>query len=86
MDLKSITDSGTLYIYFFFQDIGTWSHMVELNLGTNQIAKLPDDIANLQNLEVRQLFTSNLILKFVKEKKTDRSQLNTSYKLFESIF
>jgi Leucine-rich repeat (LRR) protein len=30
--------------------------MVELNLGTNQIAKLPDDIANLQNLEVRELF------------------------------
>ena len=60
--------------------------MVELNLGTNQIAKLPDDIANLQNLEVRQLFTSNLILKFVKKKKPDRSQLNTSYKLFESIF
>ena len=32
--------------------------MVELNLGTNQIAKLPDDIANLQNLEVRELFTN----------------------------
>ena len=56
MVLKSITD--VLYIFFFFQDIGTWSHMVELNLGTNQIAKLPDDIANLQNLEVRELFTN----------------------------
>ena len=55
MVLKSITD--VLYT-FFFLDIGTWSHMVELNLGTNQIAKLPDDIANLQNLEVRELFTN----------------------------
>ena len=50
-------NNNELYV-FFFQDIGTWSHMVELNLGTNQIAKLPDDIANLQNLEVRDLFTN----------------------------
>ena len=41
---------------FFYPDIGTWSHMVELNLGTNQIAKLPDDIAHLQNLEVTHFY------------------------------
>ena len=39
-----------------FLDIGTWSHMVELNLGTNQITKLPEDIAHLQNLEVSKKF------------------------------
>ena len=33
-------------------DIGTWKSLVELNLGTNQINKLPDDIAELQSLEV----------------------------------
>ena len=26
-------------------DIGTWVNMVELNLGTNQLTKIPDDIA-----------------------------------------
>jgi hypothetical protein len=25
-------------------DLGTWTNMVELNLGTNSITKLPDDI------------------------------------------
>jgi hypothetical protein len=30
--------------------------MVELNLGTNQINKLPDDIALLQSLEVTSNF------------------------------
>ena len=34
-------------------DIGTWVNMVELNLGTNQLSKIPDDIALLQSLEVR---------------------------------
>ncbi len=33
-------------------DIGTWTNMVELNLGTNQLAKVPDDVALLQSLEV----------------------------------
>ena len=33
-------------------DIGTWMPVVELNFGTNQIQKLPDDIACLANLEV----------------------------------
>ncbi len=39
-------------IFFSLPDIGTWSTMVELNLGTNQISKLPEDIALLQSLEV----------------------------------
>ena len=37
---------------YFSLDIGTWKSLVELNLGTNQINKLPDDIAELQSLEV----------------------------------
>lgn len=35
-------------------DIGTWHSVVELNFGTNQIQKLPDDIACLSNLEVSE--------------------------------
>ena len=42
----------TVFCYLSFSDIGTWSTMVELNLGTNQISKLPEDIALLQSLEV----------------------------------
>lgn len=38
-------------------DIGTWVNMVELNLGTNQLAKIPDDIALLQSLEVNFSFS-----------------------------
>ena len=40
-------------------DIGTWRSIVELNFGTNQIQKLPDDIALLENLEVRHHFLRN---------------------------
>lgn len=39
-------------------DIGTWTSLVELNFGTNQIQKLPDDITNLPNLEVRIVIQS----------------------------
>ena len=42
-------------------DIGTWTNMVELNLGTNQLTKIPDDIEKLQNLEV--LILSNNLLR-----------------------
>jgi leucine-rich repeat protein SHOC2 len=35
--------------------------MVELNIGTNQLISLPDDISKLQNLEV--LILSNNLLK-----------------------
>jgi Leucine-rich repeat (LRR) protein len=51
------------FCYFFgnYLDIGTWSNMVELNLGTNQLISLPDDIHKLLNLEV--LILSNNALK-----------------------
>ena len=44
-----------------YSDIGTWTNMVELNLGTNQLSKIPDDIENLSKLEV--LILSNNLLK-----------------------
>ena len=30
---------------FVIPDIGTWVNMVELNLATNQLTKIPDDIS-----------------------------------------
>jgi Leucine-rich repeat (LRR) protein len=44
--------------------------MVELNLGTNQISKIPEDIANLEKLEV--LVLSNNLLK-VKQNATKKN-------------
>lgn len=41
-------------------DIGTWTNMVELNLGTNQLTKIPDDIQCLQSLEVLIMSNNNL--------------------------
>lgn len=49
------------YSNIYFSDIGTWSNMVELNLGTNQLTKVPDDISCLMSLEVLRL--SNNLLK-----------------------
>lgn len=46
---------------FIFLDIGSWTALVELNLATNQLTVIPDDIKNLQNLEV--LIMSNNQLK-----------------------
>jgi hypothetical protein len=43
---------------FFLPDIGTWRSVVEVNFGTNQIQKLPDDIAELANLEVNCFVTA----------------------------
>lgn len=42
-------------------DIGSWTALVELNLATNQLTVIPEDIKNLQNLEV--LIMSNNQLK-----------------------
>ena len=42
-------------------DVGTWVNMVELNLGTNQLSRMPDDIDLLENLEV--LILSNNLLR-----------------------
>lgn len=46
---------------FLITDIGTWTNMVELNLGTNQLTRIPDDIQNLEKLEV--LILSNNLLR-----------------------
>ncbi|VDM24007.1 unnamed protein product [Hydatigera taeniaeformis] len=46
-----------------FADVKTWTSLVELNLGTNQLTKLPEDIDHLVNLEV--LILSNNMLKRV---------------------
>ena len=46
---------------WLFADIGQWTNMVELNLGTNQLTRIPDDIQNLEKLEV--LILSNNLLK-----------------------
>ena len=45
---------------FKCSDIGTWVNMVELNLGTNLLSKVPEDIANLSSLEVLILSNNNL--------------------------
>lgn len=46
---------------FVLTDIGSWSNMTELNLGTNQLTRVPEDIQNLEKLEV--LILSNNLLK-----------------------
>ena len=49
------------FAFFFIIDIGSWTALVELNLATNQLTVVPEDIKNLQNLEV--LIMSNNQLK-----------------------
>jgi len=49
----------------FCLDIGSWTALVELNLATNQLTVIPEDIKNLQNLEV--LIMSNNQLKVRRE-------------------
>lgn len=41
-------------------DVKTWTGLVELNLGTNQLTKLSDDIEHLINLEVLVLSNNQL--------------------------
>lgn len=48
-------------VFLFIVDTGSWVNMVELNLGTNQLAKIPDDLDKLEKLEV--LILSNNLLK-----------------------
>ena len=36
---------GIVFYNFLIPDIGTWVNMVELNLATNQLTKIPDDIS-----------------------------------------
>jgi leucine-rich repeat protein SHOC2 len=47
-------------LLFVCTDIGTWTNMVELNLATNQLVKIPDDIQCLQSLEVLIMSNNNL--------------------------
>ena len=49
------------FFFFLWIDIGSWTALVELNLATNQLTVIPEDIKNLQNLEV--LIMSNNQLK-----------------------
>jgi leucine-rich repeat protein SHOC2 len=58
-------------------DIGSWVNMVELNLGTNQLTKIPDDIKELINLEVLTLSNNSL--------KVTPSQLN-QFSSFSAYF
>lgn len=36
-------------------DFGTWTSMVELNLATNQLTKIPEDVCGLVSLEVSRV-------------------------------
>ena len=50
----------TSFLSLYAIDIDTWVNMVELNLGTNQLAIIPDNIDRLQKLEVLTL-SNNLL-------------------------
>lgn len=54
----------SVILLILFSDIGSWMNMVELNLGTNQLNKVPDDISCLQNLEVLILTNNCLRVRF----------------------
>lgn len=46
-------------------DFGTWTSMVELNLATNQLTKIPEDVCGLVSLEVSiayKMYRRNLSL------------------------
>ena len=56
----------SFFFSFYATDIDTWVNMVELNLGTNQLAIIPDNIDRLQKLEVLTL--SNNLLRVSRHK------------------
>lgn len=41
-------------------DFGTWTSMVELNLATNQLTKIPEDVCGLVSLEVTRRSPSRI--------------------------
>lgn len=51
---------------FFSIDIGSWTALVELNLATNQLTVIPEDIKNLQNLEVLIMSNNQLKVRILK--------------------
>ena len=56
----SVTSLAKIDYYNFssFQsDIGSWTNMVELNLATNQLTKVPEDVQFLEHLEVSEKLT-----------------------------
>ena len=87
LDWPIFTNFENLFCEFLLLDIGTWVHMVELNLGTNQIAKLPDDVACLQNLEVCLIFDRNMIFQHsrvqTKEVSYDKITCSCNFKVFQ---
>ena len=60
-DLRTEVIFLSLCCFSRSSDIGSWTALVELNLATNQLTIVPEDIKNLQNLEV--LIMSNNQLK-----------------------
>ena len=56
-----VSTSNVMSWHMLSTDTSTWVNMVELNLGTNQLARIPDDVDQLEKLEV--LILSNNMLK-----------------------
>ena len=56
-----VSTSNVMSWRMLSSDTSTWVNMVELNLGTNQLARIPDDVDQLEKLEV--LILSNNMLK-----------------------
>jgi hypothetical protein len=61
--MRMVWQSSNLFLYFYCLpqdnqltslplDFGTWTSMVELNLATNQLTKIPEDVCGLASLEV----------------------------------
>ena len=44
--------SFKFYVLWFTADFGSWVTLTELNLGTNQLTSIPEDIQELTRLEV----------------------------------
>ncbi len=63
--------------FFSNIDIGSWTALVELNLATNQLTVIPEDVKNLQNLEV--LIMSNNQLKVSKINLREKSRKANVY-------
>jgi len=55
-----------MFQFYFIIDIGSWTALVELNLATNQLTVIPEDIKNLQNLEVLIMSNNQLKVSFIR--------------------
>ena len=45
--MKKTLFTTAFLIIFFFSDFGSWVSLVELNLGTNQLSRLPGNDSNV---------------------------------------